>query len=378
LRSRWGTTFVLVTTTVLLCGEAFFPGHPPTQRHAFVTSGERCITTGKLDASVEGDPESITLRNLRFSGVGRLFTPPNQNKQRRTKDNQSESPHISVIDRLSRSTVLIVGLGGVGSWAAEAICRSGVGKIILMDLDDICISNTNRQLHATTSSIGKMKIDVMKERLNDINPDCEIDLIHDFISPANIDLIFQQQIFDRNKTITICLDAIDGGMNKAALIAGCARNSIPIVTCGGSAGKKDPTLFTSDDLTRVDDDRLLRTTRKTLRKFYGFEKNMENDKSIRKWNIRSIYSTERQKELPQGDDGTSSSLRRCDGALGTACFVTGTCGFVAAGEVISQIAEDRLLPPRRFRYDDNVKGALSQATRFGNGMVSLPSTSETR
>lgn len=291
----------------------------------------------------------IEQRNLRFSGVGRLFTTTTTTTSdpNSTTLEHQQQPHLQVIDRLSTATVLVVGLGGVGSWAAEAICRSGVGTIILIDLDDICISNTNRQLHALSSTIGRMKIDEMKNRLMDINPDCNIELLYDFVSPDNIDEILQGL-----PNITACLDAIDGTKAKVSLIAACARYGIPIVTCGGSAGRTDPTKFVCKDLTKVEGDPLLSACRKDLRKLYGYEEGLsfndrKNQKPPRKWNIQAVYSTERQKSLPQGTSDVSS-LRRCDGALGTACFVTGTSGFVAAGEVISQIASNNLLIPRRF------------------------------
>ena len=334
----------------MAAGEAFFMGRPSIRQQVHVSS-RRCITSSRsssLGASENEESESITLRNLRFSGVGRLYTTTPDSApvvQAATE----EAPHLAIIDRLSRATVLVVGLGGVGSWAAEAICRSGVGKLILIDLDDICISNTNRQLHAMSSTVGKMKIDEMKRRLNDINPDCEIELIHDFVSADNIDSILQNL-----STVSVCLDAIDGSFSKAALIAGCARFGIPVVTCGGSAGRTDPTKFVCEDLTHVDDNPLLSTCRKRLRQHYGFEKN-ERNKRVRKWIIKAVYSTERQKELPKG--AYLSSFRRCDGALGTACFVTGTCGFMAADAVVSQIANDDLLAPRRFRHAENVEGA---------------------
>lgn len=257
-------------------------------------------------------------------------------------------PHLQVVERLSQATVVVVGLGGVGSWAAEAICRSGVGNIVMIDLDDICISNTNRQLHARSDTVGRMKIDEMKRRLHFINPDCNIRLIYDFVSPDNVD-----EILSGIPDVTACLDAIDGTKGKSSLIAACARHSIPIVTCGGSAGRTDATKFVCDDLTRVTGDPLLSACRKKLRQQYGFEEGAsfrtssgKKRKPSRKWNIQAVFSIEPQKKLPQGSD--ASSLRRCDGALGTACFVTGTAGFVAAGELIAQIANDSLLVPRHF------------------------------
>lgn len=99
-------------------------------------------------------------------------------------DDESLDLHLRIVERLAASTVAVVGLGGVGSWAAEALCRSGVGNLILVDLDDICISNTNRQLHATSTTVGHMKIDEMRRRLIDINPQCQVTNIHDFVSAA--------------------------------------------------------------------------------------------------------------------------------------------------------------------------------------------------
>lgn len=272
------------------------------------------------------DDEARERRNLRFAGVGRLYSTPNQ------EDDDKIPPHLQVVDRLTQATVVVVGLGGVGSWAAEALCRSGIGNMVLIDLDDVCISNTNRQLHAMTSTIGNFKIDEMAKRLRDINPNCNITLIHDFVSPDNVD-----DILTSIPNLTACLDAIDGTRGKTSLIAACARYQIPIVTCGGSAGRTDPCAFVCDDLTRVNGDPLLSNCRKMMRKYHGFaaglpahalKKATADGKAIRppkKWNIQAVVSTEPQKGLPKGEG--ASSLRRCDGALGTSVFVTGTSGF---------------------------------------------------
>lgn len=331
---------VVVSLSNLLVASFLLSAEEPANRH------HRFCRTWKWPVAVAVDDEQsveedllIQHRNLRFAGVGRLYTSS-------ADASTLEDPHLQVVERLSKATVLVVGLGGVGSWAAEAICRSGVGSLILIDLDDICISNTNRQLHALSSTVGKMKIDEMRQRLNDINPQCEIQLIHDFVSPDNID-----EILLGLPNVTACLDAIDGTRGKASLIAACSRYGIPIVTCGGSAGRTDPSKFVCEDLTKVQGDPLLSVCRKNLRKFHGFEEgksfyDKSSKKPPRKWNILAVYSTENQKSLPKGSD--SASLRRCDGALGTACFVTGTSGFIAAGELISQIANNKMLVPRRF------------------------------
>jgi tRNA A37 threonylcarbamoyladenosine dehydratase len=205
-------------------------------------------------------------------------------------------------------------------------------------------SNTNRQVHALSSTVGIMKIDEMKSRLNDINPQCKITVIHDFISPENID-----NILDGIKGINACIDAIDGAENKSALLAACTRRKISIVTCGGSAGRTDPTKIVCDDLTRAKDDRLLSACRKILRKTYGFSEGKSFLDLPKKWHIKAVFSTQLAKtvpqKVPQGTGG--SSLRHCDGALGTACFVTGTIGFVAAGLVVEMIASNKFPRPRK-------------------------------
>ncbi len=303
--------------------------------------------------------ETSEERDLRFAGVGRLYTTDTNKNQSNTESAEESlrEGHLGVIDRLQASRVVIVGLGGVGSWAAEAICRSGVGHITLIDLDDICISNTNRQLHALSTSVGQMKIDAMQSRLKEINPDCEVTLIHDFVSKENADDIWNTIGELSSKPVTACLDAIDGSDAKTAWIASCARRKVPIVTCGGSAGRTDPTKFVCDDLTRAVEDPLLSSCRKNLRKYYGFQEGVSpgekardpstgklKKKLPRKWKIQAVYSRESPKSAPK----ESSSMRRCDGALGTACFVTGASGFVAAGKVVEMIANNKLPKPKQF------------------------------
>lgn len=269
-----------------------------------------------------------------------------------------------VLDRLSSSTVAVIGLGGVGSWAAESLCRSGVGGLVLVDLDDICISNTNRQLHATSSSVGRMKIDEMKRRLLDINPECRVTLVHDFVSVDGADELVRSlgaSLDEYGSGLTAVIDAIDGMREKVALILACVDRRVPVVTCGGAAGRTDPTKIVVDDLTKVSEDRLLFKARKCMRQEHGFpkvplpvgSKKRKNGEGgggrIRRWRIPAVFSTEVQQRTPptSQDDDSSSSFRACDGALGTACFVTGTYGFAAAKEVVEMIALDRLVVPKK-------------------------------
>lgn len=295
------------------------------------------------DLLSQEDDEARSQRNLRFGGVGRLYAT--EERQPDT-DPSHLDPYVQVIERLHQSTVAIIGLGGVGSWAAEALCRSGVGNLILIDLDDICISNTNRQLHATSTSIGQMKIDEMRRRLLQINPQCSVTNIHDFVTETNVYDILDSILPD----IDVILDAIDSRKAKTALIAACVEKKIPIVTCGGAAGKKDPSQIILNDLARANGDDLLTAVRRNLRKSYGFSEGKKfqelKGKLPKKWKIPAVYSTEGTKDLPDGDDKVGA-LRRCDGALGTACFVTGTFGFVAAGQVVDMIALGKLLRPRK-------------------------------
>lgn len=315
-------------------------------------------TTATQQASID--------RGLRFAGVARLYA------SKASKHNHDVSVS-TILRRLHSATVAVVGLGGIGSWSAESLVRSGIGNIILIDLDDICISNTNRQLHATTSNIGKMKISIMKERLLDINPYCNVTLIHDFVTTENANELLA------SLTLTACIDAIDGVNEKTSLLLACVELGIPIVSCGGAAGRSDPTKIVCNDITKVTDDRLLFKCRKLMRQEYGFPKvapivsNKNNGDSsgsgrIRNWRIHAVYSTEvvilqqqQQRQImsmynnnKDDDDNSmsstssfSSSFRTCDGILGTASFVTGTYGLVAACKVVEMIALDELIVPKK-------------------------------
>ena len=314
----------------------------PLQGDSFLSNSQTmCRRPSHLKKSIQADVDTsheVDARQeeyrLRFGGVGRLYE---------SKTSDFSQP----LQRLQQATVVIVGLGGVGSWCAEALARSGIGNLVLIDLDDICISNTNRQLHATSSTIGKLKIEEMQRRLLDINPYCNVSLVHEFVSPGNVHSVIE------HLGASVLVDVIDGSKEKSALLAACADLRIPVITCGGAAGRKDPTKIVCDDLTEVIGDKLLATCRKDLRKYHGFERGLPfqekrklKQSKSRKWNIQAVFSTEPQKSLPAGAD-LGSSFRRCDGALGTACFVTGAYGFATAARVVDMIANGRIVPPRR-------------------------------
>ena len=311
--------------------------HTAAHQHSFVR--RRASLVDNVDTgSDNGTAESFLEQGYvdRFGGIGRLY------------DGQALSSG-EVLRRMRQSTVVVAGVGGVGSWAAEALCRSGIGNLVLIDLDDICISNSNRQLHATTSGVGQMKTEVMKQRLLDINPECNVTVIHDFVSEENA-----KGMLEGVGPITALIDAIDGATEKSALIGACADLAIPVVTCGGAAGRRDPFQIICGDLVSVEDDRLLASCRRILRKKHGFPPGLSfsqqrvQKKKLKKWRISCVYTREAppvKSEAPPGE--ATSTFRLCDGSLGTACFVTGSYGFAAASLCVDMIAQDKLRPPRR-------------------------------
>lgn len=239
---------------------------------------------------------------------------------------------LSQTEWLARQHVVVVGLGGVGSWAAEALARTAVGKLTLIDLDDVCVSNTNRQLHATGSAVGQMKAEVMAERIRAINPACEVVPVLDFMTPANL----ERYLMPRPDAV---LDAIDSVKVKAALLAYCKRVRIPVVTTGGAGGQVDPLKITVADLSKTVQDPLAARTRSLLRRDFGFSRNPK-----RKFGIECVYSTE-QLRYPQPDgsvclqraEGDGSARLDCASGFGASVMVTGTFGFIAASRTIAQL-----------------------------------------
>ena len=297
-------------------------------------------TTGSLLEELNEISESDTINQdeadlhwFRFGGVGKLYSKDNE----RSED--------QVLERLKQATVAVIGLGGVGSWTAEALCRSGIGHLVLVDLDDICTSNTNRQLHALSTNVGRMKTDVMRDRLVAINPYCVVTLIHDFVMVDNVQDIVGNQLHKLYK-VDVVIDAIDGDAEKAALLAACADHGIPILTTGNPTGRSDPTLITCHDLLLSEGDDLISACQDRLVHQFDFHmdtKGIENRKAS--WNIPCVYSRQKQNTRP----GASVAAFRSDGHGGTACFVTGTIGFVAASRAVEMIVNGSFIPPSRGR-----------------------------
>lgn len=234
----------------------------------------------------------------------------------------------SGFERLQSSRVLLIGIGGVGTWTAEALARSAVGYLGLVDGDEFCVSNINRQLHALPETVGRAKVEVVAERCRQINPQMECSLHNRFLFEAGVD-----GLLDAGWDCVV--DAVDNLRLKVALAAACHRRRLPLVVSGGAGGKLDPAAVQVDDLARTINDPLLRQLRKRLRREHGFPR-----KERQKFGISCVYSP----ELPiyGWSDGTvhaepepgSSSRINCSTGLGTSAPVTGVFGLLCAGAAI--------------------------------------------
>ncbi len=225
------------------------------------------------------------------------------------------------LQTLARAHVLVLGLGGVGSWAAEALARSGVGRLTLVDFDRVCPTNTNRQLAALSSTVGQPKCQVLAERLRQVNPGARIESLEAFYGPQTADGIL-------GPCPDYVLDAIDHITSKCHLLATCRQRGIPVVTCTGAAGRMDPTRIRVADLARTRVDPLALAVRKILRIKYGFHPK----KAFR---IPAVFSDE-DPTLPPGfkPEPRKAGSEGPSVVYGTASFVTGAFGLVAASLVV--------------------------------------------
>ena len=240
--------------------------------------------------------------------------------------------------RFSRSHVAVVGLGGVGSWLVEALARSGVGRLTLIDADDLCVSNTNRQLPALAGQYGRGKAEVMAERCRAINPQMSVEVVASFLTPSNL-----EDLLGRGYDLVI--DACDSFRTKVEAIAWCRRRKLPIITVGAAGGRLDPTLVRVRDLSRTEHDAMLALIRRKLRGEFNFPKGPK-----RYFSVPAIYSLENV-QYPQAD-GTVCGLRPklgadaamkldCGAGLGAATHITGAFAFVAAGKALEMLLKPR-------------------------------------
>ena len=244
------------------------------------------------------DKVETNLEDRRFGGVSRLYGS-------------------ELREHFRQATVVVAGLGGVGSWAAEALARTGIGHLVLIDLDHVAESNTNRQLHALEGEYGKAKVQAMSERMRQINPEITLTSHDAFLEPGNLDALIPANAF--------VLDATDSVQTKIALAVWARKDDRALVMCGAAGGKSDPTSVRCDDLSKTEQDALLAKVRQGLRQDHGFSRNLK-----RKIGIRAIYSHE-----PRA--GASSGGLACSG-YGSTVMVTAACGLAAAAEILNLIA----------------------------------------
>ncbi len=234
--------------------------------------------------------------------------------------------------------ICVIGLGGVGSWAVESLARTGVGRLTLIDYDEVALSNTNRQLHALTDNAGRKKNQVMAERVAQINPECQCTIIDDFLTETTMD-----DYLSPLRGYDYVIDAIDSIKFKAALIYYCKRNKIPVITTGGAGGLTDPGHIKIADLSKTHNDPLAAKVRSRLRQEYGFSKNTK-----RNFGVECVFSS--QQQLYPKADGTVSHEKPgihgvsldCRFGYGSATFVTATFGFFAAARALNKILHKRL------------------------------------
>ena len=248
----------------------------------------------------------------RFAGIDRLYGS-------------------GTVTHLASARVAVVGLGGVGSWAVEALARSAVGHIALIDADDLCLSNTSRQLPALAGQYGRNKARAMAERCLAINPAMEAVAVESFLTPSN-----QAELLGNDYDLV--LDACDSFRTKVEAIAWCRRRKQPIVTVGSAGGRTDPTQVRVRDLSRTEHDAMLSLIRRKLRGEFNFPKNHD-----RYFGVPAVYSLENVK-YPQADGsvcGIRPDLDRdaalkldCGAGLGAATHITGAFAFAATAKAL--------------------------------------------
>jgi tRNA A37 threonylcarbamoyladenosine dehydratase len=251
----------------------------------------------------------------RFGGIGRLYGE-------------------RALERFKTAHVCVIGVGGVGSWIVEALARSAVGHLTLVDLDNVAESNINRQIQALTATIGQPKIEALRDRIAQINPFCKVTLVEDFIEPDNIVQMIDGKGFD------YVVDAIDSVKAKAALIAYCREHALPMITSGGAGGQIDPTRIEVRDLGRTEQEPLLKKVRKLLRAQYGFSRGEKQ-----KYGIDAVFSMEPLR-YPESEDaceiGSSVTGLNCAG-FGSSMVVTASFGMIAAAHILRKLAEAALV-----------------------------------
>lgn len=256
-----------------------------------------------------------TVDRARFGGIERLYGR-------------------GALERFAASHVCVVGIGGVGSWVVEGLARSGIGRLTLIDADDICLSNSNRQLHALEGQFGRAKVEAMAERVRAINPAAEVEAVAEFLTLPS----FERHLL---RGYDLVIDAFDSFRAKVECIAFCRRHRLPLICVGSAGGRTDPTRIQVRDLSRTEHDALLALVRKKLRGEHGFPRNPK-----RSFGVPAVFSLENVR-YPQ-PDGSVCGLRPalaadvalrldCGQGLGAATHVTAAFGFAAVARCLQRL-----------------------------------------
>ncbi|MFZ6772833.1 tRNA threonylcarbamoyladenosine dehydratase [Undibacterium sp. SXout7W] len=262
----------------------------------------------------------------RFGGVGRLYGA-------------------AALERFKTAHVCIIGVGGVGSWVVEALARSAIGRLTMIDLDNVAESNINRQIQAHSDTLGKAKVSALSERIALINPYCQVTEVEDFVTPDNLEEMLGQKNFD------YVIDAIDNVKAKTALIAYCSQQGIPLITIGAAGGQMDPGKIEIRDLSRTEQEPLLALVRKRLRQNHGFPRGAKS-----KFGIDAVFSMEvltmpetaeacaveissENEQVVNSENGGNAGITglNCAG-FGSSIVVTASFGMAAAAYVLRQLA----------------------------------------
>ncbi|QGZ39845.1 tRNA A37 threonylcarbamoyladenosine dehydratase [Pseudoduganella flava] len=241
--------------------------------------------------------------------------------------------------RFRAAHVCVIGVGGVGSWVVEALARSAIGRLTLIDLDNVAESNINRQIQALTDTVGMAKVTALTQRIAQINPYCKVTEIEDFVTPDNLDEMIGAHDYD------YVIDAIDSAKAKTALVHYCRSRGLRLITIGSAGGQTDPTKIEVRDLAKTEQEPLLKKVRRRLRSQYNYPPNGKN-----KLNVDAVFSMEPLKFPDTGDvcevDADDAPPAKpgltginCAG-FGSAMVVTATFGLIAAGHVLKKLAEE--------------------------------------
>ena len=283
----------------------------------------------------------------RFGGIARLYGQP-------------------ALERFRAAHVCVIGVGGVGSWIVEALARSAVGALTLIDLDNVSESNINRQVQAMSGTIGQAKIDALAERVAQINPYCKVTLVEEFISADNLDQLIGAGDLAR-PAFDYVVDAIDSARDKAALIAYCRQHAVPLITIGGAGGQTDPTRIAVRDLSKTEQEPLLKRVRKLLRTHYGFPRGEKN-----RFNVDAVFSME-PLQFPGADESANTGITGITGincaGFGSCVMVTASFGMDAAAHLLRKLAD---AAPVNSAMSATGSSAMGSASAMGSELALTP------